>query len=600
MDANHSQEQWRWVTYFDSESDLSESADRIKHIPKLICATYVDRQRGTRVDRDFEGERLCEAFYSDLSDRVYSGTTMRVLGHNVGYDLAATGGIQHLVNLGWRVDSLYEKGLTYILRLRGRDKRGLVFLSSTQYWNVKLQKLGDLFGLEKFVDIGHTEKDFEKLRVYCRRDVEIVVRAMEWLQEFVQENNLGGMAATLPSLASKAFRHRFMPYAPVIHNYEPVLVLERAAYHGGRTDPWFIGQLPKDQTYHKVDVNSMYPDRMYRCRHPYKLVKLYPNGNTWATLQSFMKKYFVVADVTVDTPLPCVPRKDASLGKLTFPIGRFKTVLTSHELRLLTEAEIVQVRAIACYEDGDIFSSFVHFFYTERQKAKEKGETAKAELLKLLMNSLYGKFGQKSSEWVRVGDADPAITRCEDILLPDGSEYKLRTFGGATWMNDGAVMESFDSFPAIAASVTSAARALLWKYITIAGIENVFYMDTDSLFVNDAGLSRLSAAGSMNEVELGSLKLEKSSNDVEIYGSKDYRFGAETKHKGIPADAKRVNVGGEEKALVWVWPKSATWLREGNLSGFENRAVLKNLVTKFNKGTITASGRVAPLELHED
>jgi hypothetical protein len=370
------------------------------------------------------------------------------------------------------------------------------------------------------------------------------------------------------------------------------MLLERASYHGGRVEAWHLGKLP--EACFKLDVNSLYPSRMRESAHPVKLLRLYPSSSP-QQLAELAQKYFVIADVTLTTSLPIVPVRRE---RLLFPVGTFQTVLTSHELGLVDARNIVAVRGVAAYESGYLFRDFVDFFYTARVAAKAAGELAKAEIFKLLMNSLYGKFGQQSTEWVRLGEADPSAVGVEDILLPNGRTVRLRTFGGATWINDGAVMESFESFPAIAASVTSAARALLWNYITVAGIENVYYMDTDSLFVNERGYSRLCESGVVHPTQLGSLKLEGSSDDVEIFGAKQYRFGESTKHKGIPKDAELItDSDGVTRAKVWMWPKVATWLREGKLDGFENRAVLKSISTTYTKGKATVSGRVEPLEI---
>src|SRR4029077_14191401 len=164
---------------------------------------------------------------------------------------------------------------------------------------------------------------------YCRQDTLIVERAMEWLMGIVSEGDLGGMAQTLPSLGMRAFRHRFMPHPPTIHNYEPVLLLERAAYHGGRCEAWHLG--PVAAEVFKVDVNSLYPSQMANKLHPVKLKKLYPEGSLELLLEH-ARYDFVIAAVTGGLTEPLVPlRKD----KLLFPVGRFKTVLPSHELDLV-------------------------------------------------------------------------------------------------------------------------------------------------------------------------------------------------------------------------------------------------------------------------
>src|SRR4029077_218756 len=139
-----------------------------------------------------------------------------------------------------------------------------------------------------------------------------------------------------------------------------VLLLERAAYHGGRCEAWHLG--PVEGEVFKVDVNSLYPSQMANKLHPVKLKKLYPEGSLELLLEH-ARYDFVIADVTVELTEPIVPlRKD----KLLFPVGRFKTVLTSHELDLVPASSIKEVRAVAVYEQAPVFKEFVEYFYGER------------------------------------------------------------------------------------------------------------------------------------------------------------------------------------------------------------------------------------------
>lgn len=581
-------EVWDSVIYFDSESTLLQGEQEIKHKPRLICAEF---WRGEHCDQeDFEGDDCAKAFWGRVDAFCRDKTTVRLFAHNIGYDLQATGGIPNLLALGWSVDSLYEKGLTYILRL-SKGHRRIVCLSSTQFWTAPLRDVAKHFGLEK-LEVHHQTEDKEELKKYCRMDVEILRTAMNWLQKFIKDNDYGAMKVTLPSLAMGIFRHRFMPHDIYIHNYPSALALERASYHGGRCEAWFIGKVP--EILYKLDVNSMYPYIMRDSLFPTKLIRYYPNGSM-ELLQEQIRSHIVIAEVEIETKENRYPY--AGETKLLFPVGRFRTVLCADELQdALKRGHIRQVYQLAVYASAPVFREFITHFYNRRKEAKELGQSAAAELFKLLMNSLYGKFGQQSNEWTMVGEAPNDEVRSETILLPDGSTRQMRAFGGKVWVNDGAVMESFESFPAIAATVTANARSYLRSLIDLAGPQNCYYMDTDSIFVNESGYKRL--AGKLSESELGALKLEGTEDNVVIRGAKDYTWGTKRKQKGIPKDAVFV-VGedGIERAKVWMWPKVATWLKEGTLGHFENRLILKKVNTTYDKGQVTTGGKVLPREL---
>jgi DNA polymerase elongation subunit (family B) len=201
---------------------------------------------------------------------------------------------------------------------------------------------------------------------------------------------------------------------------------------------------------------------------------------------------------------------------LIFPVGNFETFLSTPEIiYALEHGHIKKVLAINIYEKANIFSEYVEYFYNMRLEAKAKGDEVRTLLYKLFLNSLYGKFGQKSNHWEKVGEADPTEVKLERIYDVDTKKFiTVKIFGGGIFRKNDleeGENESFYSFPAIASHVTSYARMLLWKYIETAGIENVYYTDTDSLFVNLEGYKNLEKANYLNEDTLGLLKLEYQS-----------------------------------------------------------------------------------------
>ena len=53
-----------------------------------------------------------------------------------------------------------------------------------------------------------------------------------------------------------------------------------------------------------------------------------------------------------------------------------------------------------------IFLKILLNFYNERLKARNENNLIKSEMYKILMNSLYGKFGQKINSWLDIGEYD--------------------------------------------------------------------------------------------------------------------------------------------------------------------------------------------------
>jgi hypothetical protein len=152
--------------------------------------------------------------------------------------------------------------------------------------------------------------------------------------------------------------------------------------------------------------------------------------------------------------------------------------------------------------------------------------------------------------------------------------------------------EGWNTLVAIAAHITADARLKLWDLILLAGRENVFYCDTDSVFTNDRGFAR--AKSEIVAGKLGKLDLKGSSNLLLIRGAKDYVFGNTTVIKGIRADAKKISENEYEQTQ---FEGFAGALRKGRLDKMMLGTVRKSLHREYKKGIITKTGHVKPFTL---
>ena len=128
--------------------------------------------------------------------------------------------------------------------------------------------------------------------------------------------------------------------------------------------------------------------------------------------------------------------------------------------------------------------------------------------------------------------------------------------------------------------------------MTVAGKENVFYMDTDSLFVNEAGSSNLKDYIAKNEI--GKLKFEKEGNDLFIRGAKDYYFAEKETIKGIRKNAVKLAF---DTYLQDLFPGFASDLARMFEGHYTIRKVTKVLKRNYDKGYVTATGEVKPLRM---
>ncbi|GAH84904.1 unnamed protein product, partial [marine sediment metagenome] len=195
-------------------------------------------------------------------------------GHNVFFDMQASGFYQHFTQRGWQLKFYYDKGLTYILKCR-KGKSTITVISSTNWFDFSLARLGAALGYPKS-DIDFKVATSEELKAYCKVDVEILVKALNVYIDFILLHDLGRFSLTKASQAFTAYRHRFMPRQILIHSEQEVINLEREAYIGGRCECFQIGKI-SGGPFVTLDVNSMYPYVMKEQKYPWKLAGYYEN-----------------------------------------------------------------------------------------------------------------------------------------------------------------------------------------------------------------------------------------------------------------------------------------------------------------------------------
>jgi len=375
-----------------------------------------------------------------------------------------------------------------------------------------------------------------------------------------------------------------------IHNNQEAVNLERASYKGGRVECFYIGE-KNDETHYVLDVNSLYPSVMLNNQFPIcysKILHKTTPDSLWASLATFG----AVAKVYVNTDEPAYAiRRERTI----FPIGKFWTVLTTPELKYaFARGHIVDVGDCVLYEQGDVFSTFVKRFYALRNDFRRVNNKQFEQFSKYMLNSFYGKWGQKAEVWTKIGNCPNEPDRIEETFNPaTNKRSRLRYLLGEVFECTG-YEESFNSFPAISAHVTAYGRLRLWELIKEAGIENVMYCDTDSLIVNEVGLCNLQSQ--IESTELGKLKLESVTENLTIRGLKDYSTATKDVLKGIRKNAVEIRAGvyRQEK-----WPSFRGTLRSGDANTYTIETVTKTLTRKYTKGHVDATGLVAPFVLDE-
>lgn len=588
LKSNARSESAHAAVFVDTETDQVPSGPReVRHVLRFGLACYT-RTRKARCWTNPEWDRFTDAgaFWSRVAAYARARSRVCVFAHNWSFDAPVLDTFSHLPALGFLLGSAVIDSPPVILRFRSQ-KATILLLDTLNWWRVPLAALGESVGLPKLPmpDPAASPEEWER---YCRRDVEIIHAAMRAWWDFLDRYDMGGFAPTLAGQALRAYRHRFMPTRVLIDDHEDALALARSAYHGGRVECFKLGKIPGPVEH--FDVNSMYPFVMKAHAYP-AVLRLTARRVALPELARWLESCAVVADAELETD---EPRYAAVVGKrLCFPVGRFRAALTTPDLLYaLAKRHLRSVAFAAVYEKAPLFERFVSEFYRLRQDARDAGRTLDVWLLKILMNSLYGKFGQHGGTWKEHGPAPlDDVRQWKELDYETGEVTTWRALGGLLQRRQDEP-ECYSSHPAIAAHVTAYARARLWDLILLAGRGEVFYTDTDSLFVSEKGGAAL--ACEVSEILLGYLKHEARYPWLRLHGPKDYETPLHRVVKGVRGDA------------VWLGPDSVEqdhWstlrglLARGSLAAPTTTRVVKHLTREYGKGEVQPDGSVLPFTL---
>ena len=425
--------------------------------------------------------------------KIAPGKRIQIWATNLGYDIA------NLTHNRKEFISLCYAGSRVI---SGKIDNDLVFYDTLNHWKISVAEMGKRIGLEKLDNEG----DFNNIE-YCRRDCEITHGFVTKMKE--KYDSIGAkLKATIGSTSlqyyydttpttQRPFKNKFTPHE---------LQFMQKGLYGGRTEAFFNKPI-KDKLW-CYDVNSLYPSVMHDFQFPIL------EKRRFTKKPNLKHEGIIHARVTcpVSAYLPYLPcRTD---NTLFFPVGTFDTHTTYFELR---EAVKIGYKIEKVYNALEFTAGKKHFFkdfiatnYKARLIAQENKDQLLSDTFKLIMNNLFGKFGQdnEKTELIRYSPGEalkyPFAELLDDnwMLCRERGDYPPHT--NFIW----------------AAYVTAYARHRLFEYAqkVIKDGGQLLYCDTDSLFFK-----------SEHEIitdskKLGEFKLEGIFAAAYFKGLKNYRL----------------------------------------------------------------------------
>lgn len=589
--------------FVDTETKRKETQKIIEEKFYLGWFRYWDRKKNIIKDIEFSEQKV---FYNYVLDLMKTINNIIIFAHNTDFDIKVLGGISKFIKKGYNVKSFYINGKTFILILKKKNKTICIY-DTMNYVPMSLKEIGKSIGIEK-LDIDFKTCSDKELSIYCKNDVFIIYSFIKKLIMFLESYELSKLKPTVSSLALNIFRHKFYNKKknPIyIHGWSKAIELERMSYRGGISDCLKVGEHFKEKIY-KLDINSMYAFIMRDKQIPVKLI--YYRDITSCKPNLLMRIYnkhkkqkLVIARCKVFLPKKyayiLIKTEIDKQKKSMFLSGTFNVTLTSPELDFVYKyGKIIEIYNLALYEKSIIFKDYVNFFYKKRIEFDNVNNKAYKLFCKTLLNSLYGKFGQIQTLYTeKPSEIESYSSRLIIDSITDRS-YLEMTLGNKIFEVEETDKNSFDSFVAISSFITSYARMYLIKLLLIAKRENVYYVDTDSLFVNKKGFDNLKLF--IDKTKIGHLKLEETSTDTTIYRPKYYIFNHQEKCKGIKKSAKRLYEDNNSLIVEQEqFTRFKTSLRKNEFNKQTINYIIKEMTKFYDKGTIQNDGNIIPYEV---
>jgi hypothetical protein len=359
----------------------------------------------------------------------------------------------------------------------------------------------------------------DELETYCKRDCFLLFFAVFKLKEIVELKYDIKNFLTIPSLSIKIFKS-FYNHSKFLEN-KKLSFFNEGYYYGGHTEKFFEGTYHfKNHGLNYYDVNSLYPFIMRDIEintTKFKMIK--------PTLKNIFKLLYNNEIFFVDCKIE-IKHDNYRVIPVQFeksnyyPKGVFDCKISNHTIKFLLKYKhfyLKEIYGLVKHEKNikeKVFNNYVNDFYKLRKEDKKNDL-----IYKLLLNSLYGKFGQNEEQ-------------TKTILNPESVDG----FTSISQFNNNLICSKDEKTnfridylrKDIAGMITEKSRLYMAENRINCfkrGIKT-YYQDTDSLIINGNFENDYVLKDMQCNKELGKFKREneKICNDCYIIGLKVYRL----------------------------------------------------------------------------
>lgn len=392
----------------------------------------------------------------------------------------------------------------YSVTLRNKKGRLIYFSDTAKLFPQTLKTLGEMVDVPK-LDYDYTKiKNYQTLKevpqdllTYLKRDCYILKKVMDEYKDIKWKSTI---ASTTYFNWKKQYSNEYFYY----DFYKPIRSLNmqylRKWYAGGLC---LYSQVDAHQIFKNIyvyDFNSLYPSIMRNEKLPFG--KCY---DSQPTRHNYLIFYEIEVKNCYSTFIPWIRNTDTravldhSLYSIIYLIGE--------EYELFKKTYFGQYKILKKYyfKTKYVFTDYIDYWYAKKKKAKINNDKPTYRLSKLMMNSLYGKFGQNNIRQIKY-----LVKKPKDKY----KEWDFQTYG-KYWLKHKQLIGKDNYYLPIACAITAYARIKMLNF-WLANRAHIVYGDTDS-FYSTKDLN-------INSLELGELKFEGHLYNFQIIRKKHYQW----------------------------------------------------------------------------
>lgn len=533
---NHQTRQSRRHVFLDTEARTTYHQPVQSQSWLLGVARFMDLDPRRKSPLDTTTEYVDEhTLWGDVDKFTRSGTRTVLWCHNLAYDLRIARGLEILPDLGWNLQAIVLDGLASWAKFT-RDKRTLVCADFLSWASMPLARIASLLGMAQEPLPEIPERDLRGTFRRCRQDVNILCAAVVSTLDWLKTDDLGNQQITGPAQAFSAYRHRFMQHQILVHGRPDLLKRERRAIWAGRTEAWRHGIFVNDDV-HEFDLQRAYANVARDCQLPTVYVGMVDGADCtperiaeWAG-----NNRAILAGCTVNTPKPVVPTEHD--GRVLWPTGQFRTTLWDTELRALTNVDAdVTIHRADVYTSAPCLRTWAEWILTELNPDTGTTPPLQTRILKQWSRSLIGRFALQYRAWDKLGESEESDLYLADLCGEDVEHGAQLLQAGHTILQLGSMVDGENCLPQITGYITAVCRMRLWELMNVAGLENVYYVDTDSIMCNGMGARNLRRRMDLDGAY--GLAYKHAIGRLELQGPRQLTVDTDRRYSGVPRGAR--------------------------------------------------------------